>query len=39
MQNEQLKATLQQHLNAKINEELQIPPTRLLRVDAGRSNS
>lgn len=32
-QNEELKILLQQYLGSKINMDLQIPPTRLIRVD------
>ena len=32
-QNEELKILLQEYLGSKINQELQIPPTRLIRVD------
>jgi len=32
-QNEELKLLLQQYLNSKVNQELEIPPTRLLRVN------
>lgn len=32
-QNEELKILLQEYLGSKINQDLQIPPTRLIRVD------
>jgi dynein regulatory complex protein 1 len=32
-QNEELKVLLQEYLGSKINQELQVPPTRLIRVD------
>jgi len=32
-QNEELKVLLQEYLSSKINEQLQIPPTHLIRVD------
>jgi len=33
-QNEELKILLQEYLGSKINQELQVPPTRLIKVDA-----
>lgn len=32
-QNEELKVLLQEYLGSKVNQELQIPPTKLIRID------
>mmetsp|Transcript_36815 Transcript_36815/g.67486 ORF Transcript_36815/g.67486 Transcript_36815/m.67486 type:complete len:86 (+) Transcript_36815:3-260(+) len=34
-QNEELKLLLDQYLGSKVNEELQVPPTHVIRVVAG----
>jgi dynein regulatry complex protein 1 len=34
-QNEELKALLRQYMAAKVNEELQIPPTQIMLAQAG----
>ena len=35
-QNEELKELLNQYLGAKVNDMLHIPPTQVIRVDAGK---
>jgi len=38
-QNEELKQLLDQYLGSKVNEELQVPPTHVIRVVAGNSSA